>query len=60
VGGNSWRKTVGGGPLLFGNKSNASEVLNGPSWSFNAQLSTFIGFQVIWNSSGILGGLRRA
>jgi hypothetical protein len=49
-------KTVGVGPLIFGNPGNATAILSGPSWSFNVQLTPFVGFQLIANSSGILAG----
>lgn len=48
-------KTVGAGPLLFGNLSNSKAVLSGWSWSLTVQGPTS-GFQVIWNSSGMLAG----
>jgi RHS repeat-associated protein len=61
VGGGWWvgtpgEKTVGAGPLVFGNLENARAILSGPSWSINIQPTPFIGFQVMWNSSGVLAG----
>jgi hypothetical protein len=49
-------KTLGAGPLVFGNLNNAKDILSGPSWSLNIQPTELIGFQVIWNSSGFLAG----
>jgi RHS repeat-associated protein len=48
-------KTVSAGPLLFGNPSNSLGVLSGQSWSLTIQ-GPVSGFQVIWNSSGVLAG----
>jgi hypothetical protein len=61
IGGGWWvgtpgERSVGGGPLLFGDLAKASNILSGPSWSFNVQGPPFIGFQVIWNSNGFLAG----
>jgi hypothetical protein len=49
-------KAMNGGPLLHGNLANAQGVLSGGSFSVNIQLTAAIGYQVVLNSSGILGG----
>ena len=59
IGGGVWlgtpsERVVGGGTLLFGTLSNSNAVLSGTSWSFNVQITPFIGGQVIWNGSGVL------
>ncbi len=60
VGGGWWAgtpgaKTVSVGPLLVGSLSNSKAVLSGWSWSLNIQ-GPVSGFQVTWNSSGVLAG----
>jgi RHS repeat-associated protein len=44
------------GTLIHGNLSNATNILNHFSLSGSAQPSPFIGYQGVWNSSGVLGG----
>jgi RHS repeat-associated protein len=49
-------RSATGGPLLFGNLSNADAILSGGSVNVGLQLTPSIGFQAIGNSSGVLGG----
>ncbi|HKV04434.1 MAG TPA: RHS repeat-associated core domain-containing protein [Candidatus Acidoferrales bacterium] len=56
IGAGTIGKTVNGGPLMYGNLSKAKSILSGPSISFGAQPTPFVGVQGTSNSSGLLGG----
>jgi hypothetical protein len=45
-----------GGPLIFGKLNNADQILSGGSINVGLQVTPFLGFQVMGNSSGVLGG----
>ncbi len=49
-------KGVSGGPLIHGNLANAKSILSGWSISLTLQPTFGYGYQVIANSSGVLGG----
>jgi len=54
------QKYVSGGPLIHGNLDNSKAILSQWGSSANIQASDWIGYQAIWNSSGVLGGATAA
>lgn len=49
-------KGLSAGPLLHGNLNNSKNIISGWGWNFSLQAFQFAGYQVVANSSGVLGG----